>query len=178
MGIPKSWLLVVIYLVAIVAANLSVAYFGPASTIVNAFVLVGLDLTTRDGLHELWQGRTFLPKMGLLIVVGSVITVFLNWGALQIAVASTVAFFAAALVDTAVYSMLHERVKLVKSNGSNLFSSFVDSALFPTIAFGLFMPQIIIGQFVAKFVGGFLWSLVFHRTIWSRAKVVADNAGY
>ena len=32
---------VLVYLVAIVAANLSVAYFGPQAVIVNAFLLIG-----------------------------------------------------------------------------------------------------------------------------------------
>jgi hypothetical protein len=36
-----------LYLAAIVAANLAVAHFGPGSSIPIAFLLVGLDLTTR-----------------------------------------------------------------------------------------------------------------------------------
>jgi hypothetical protein len=172
------WFLVLVYLVAIVAANLSVAYFGPSSVIINAFVFIGLDLTTRDGLHEMWQGRSFILKMGGLIACGSLITVILNWGALQIAIASMVAFAGAAIVDTIVYSLLHDKAKIFKSNGSNLFSSATDSILFPSIAFGSFMPAIILGQFAAKFVGGFLWSLLFHKTIWSKEKAVSDTASY
>jgi glucose uptake protein GlcU len=38
--------------------------------------------------------------------------------------------------------------------------SAIASIVFPTLAFGVFMPEIVLGQFVAKFVGGFLWSLV------------------
>ena len=40
-----------LYLVAIIAANLLVAKFGPAISIVNAFLFIGLDLTARDKLH-------------------------------------------------------------------------------------------------------------------------------
>jgi hypothetical protein len=60
-------MLVALYLAAIVAANLSVAAFGPGVTIVNAFALIGLDLSTRDALHDRWRGRWLLARMALLI---------------------------------------------------------------------------------------------------------------
>ena len=49
-----SALLTALYLAAIVLANLSVAHFGPASTPYNAFLFIGLNLATRDRLHDLW----------------------------------------------------------------------------------------------------------------------------
>lgn len=45
-------LYVIMYLVAIVLANLTVAAFGPRMVIVNAFLFIGLDLTARDRLHD------------------------------------------------------------------------------------------------------------------------------
>ena len=45
-------LCVCIYLGAVVAANASVLLRGPAASILNVFLLVGLDLATRDALHE------------------------------------------------------------------------------------------------------------------------------
>ena len=39
----------------------------------------------------------------------------------------------------------------------------VDSILFPTIAFGSFLPLIVLGQFAAKVGGGFVWSLLLNR---------------
>ena len=45
-------LLIGMYLAAIVAANLSVAAFGLAVSIANAFIFIALDLTSRDRLHE------------------------------------------------------------------------------------------------------------------------------
>ena len=54
MSNKTTWFYVVLYLFAIVAANLLVARFGPSVTIINAFLFIGLDLTTRDGLHEAW----------------------------------------------------------------------------------------------------------------------------
>ena len=159
-------LYVFVYLVAIVAANLSVAYFGPQATIVNAFLLIGLDLSTRDKLHELWHNDRLWLRMFGLILTGSVITVVLNAGAWQIALASTVAFAAAALCDAVVYQVLYRQHRLVKMNGSNLLSAAVDSVLFPAIAFGFpLMWPIMIGQFIAKVTGGALWSLVLFRTM-------------
>jgi len=48
---------ILIFLLAIIAANLSVAYFGPVSTPINAFLLIGLDLSLRDHIHDKWHGN-------------------------------------------------------------------------------------------------------------------------
>ena len=47
---------VVIYLGAIVLANFMILWFGPAVSVVNAFLLIGLDLSLRDRLHDAWGG--------------------------------------------------------------------------------------------------------------------------
>ena len=62
-------ILIIVYLSAIVLANLSVAAFGPEMSIVNAFLFIGLDLSTRDALHERWQGRNLWRRMLLLASV-------------------------------------------------------------------------------------------------------------
>jgi len=151
-----------LYLAAIILANLSSAHFGPAASIVNAFLFIGLDLTSRDKLHEAWQGRGFIWKMGLLIAIGSLLSWLINRNAGMIAVASFAAFACAAIVDTIIYQILHKRSYIVKVNGSNVFSALVDSLVFPTIAFGGFMPLITLGQFAAKVAGGFIWALILH----------------
>lgn len=157
---------VFIYLVAIILANLSVAKFGPAVSILNAFLFIGLDLTARDKLHEQWQGRGLTWKMGLLIMSGSLLSYILNRNAGTIALASFVAFASAASVDTLLYHLLRERVYLVKVNGSNVASAAVDSLIFPVLAFGFpLLWGIVIGQFVAKVAGGFVWSLVLKRKV-------------
>ena len=156
---------IILYLGAIVAANLLVAHFGPAVSIVNAFLFIGLDLTSRDKLHEAWHGKGFVWKMGLLIATGSVLSWLLNRDAGQIALASFVAFALAALTDTIVYSFALGRrwSWLKRSNGSNVASAAVDSIAFPTLAFGSFMPLVTLGQFAAKVLGGALWSLILRR---------------
>jgi len=154
---------IAIYLAAIVSANLIITFLGPKATIITAFALIGLDLTARDRLHELWNRKGLWLKMAMLIVAGSVISFLINSNSLIIAIASCIAFFGAGLVDFIVYSILYKRAWLVKVNGSNLFSSLTDSMIFPTLAFSSFMPLIIAGQFAAKALGGFAWSLVLRK---------------
>jgi queuosine precursor transporter len=154
---------VFVYLLAVVLANLSSAYFGPSVSVLNAFLFIGLDLTARDRLHEVWSGRGLLWKMGALITAGSLISWLINRNAGQIAIASLVAFACAAVVDTIAYQLLHNKTYLVKVNGSNVFSAAVDSLVFPTIAFGGFLPWATLGQFAAKVLGGAVWSLILRR---------------
>ena len=144
-------------------ANLSVAHFGPSSTIVNAFLFIGLDLTSRDKLHEAWHNNGLIWKMGLLIATGSIISWLLNRNAGQIALASFIAFACAAVVDTIVYQILRKQKYMVKVNGSNIFSAATDSIIFPTIAFGGFLPWITLGQFAAKVFGGAIWSFILRK---------------
>lgn len=151
------------YLTAIVAANLSVAVWGPSVAVVNAFLLIGLDLTARDRLHDAWRGQGLPWKMGLLIAIGGLLSYLLNRDAGQIAIASTVAFTAAALVDSGVYHLMRRHPFLYRANGSNVGGAAVDSIVFPTLAFGVFLPWIILGQFAAKVAGGFVWSLILNR---------------
>lgn len=154
-------MLVVLYLIAIVAANLSVATFGPAISIVNAMLLIGLDLTCRDRLHEAWAGRGLVWRMGLLISAGGALSYLLNAAAGPIAVASCAAFALSAAADGLVYQALRGRTYLVKINGSNVIGAAVDSVVFPALAFGWpLLWGIVAGQFLAKVVGGYLWSLV------------------
>lgn len=169
-------LYVVAYLGAIVAANLLVAAFGPSVVVVNAFLFIGLDLTCRDKLHDAWAGRDLWVKMGALIGAGGLISYWLNAAAGQIALASCVAFALASLADAIVYALMsgYEKVKvdpgiwvsrhrfswLERANASNLAGAAIDSLVFPTLAFGSILPAIVLGQFVSKVAGGFVWSLV------------------
>jgi hypothetical protein len=149
------------YLGAIVLANLTLLYFGPAWSIVNAFLFIGLDLTARDHLHDAWRGRGLLWKMALLIGAGSLISYAFNSAVAQIAIASFVAFSLAAIVDAVIYHFLGGYPRWMRINGSNVPSAAVDSIVFPTLAFGGFLPLITLGQFAAKVLGGAIWSVIF-----------------
>jgi queuosine precursor transporter len=151
------------YFAAIVGANLSVAHFGPWISPLNSFLLIGLDLALRDRLHDDWRGRGLWPRMGLLIGGAGLVSYLLNPAAGHIAVASVVAFCAAGVVDALLYHCLRHRPYLQRSNGSNVGGAAVDSILFPTIAFGAFLPGIVALQFAAKVGGGALWAWVLSR---------------
>jgi uncharacterized PurR-regulated membrane protein YhhQ (DUF165 family) len=147
-----------IYAIAMTIANLTVAAFGPAVTPINAFLLIGLDLALRDWLHvrmKYWQ-------MLLLIAVTGLITYALNTDAGIIAIASAVAFTAAAVFDWGVFATL-KGSWLKRANASNVVGAAVDSLVFPTIAFGSLMWSIIGMQFIAKVAGGVVWSLLLSR---------------
>lgn len=155
---------IIMYLVAIVLANLTVAWFGPKVTIINAFLFIGLDLTARDKLHDVWHNSGLIWKMGLLIGSGSLLSWLLNRNSGRIALASFVAFALSGIADFFIYHLLFQKSKIIKVNGSNVVSAAVDSVAFPTLAFGTFMPIIVIGQFLAKITGGFIWSIVLTKS--------------
>lgn len=144
------------YAAAMIAANASVGYFGPWASPINSFFLIGLDLALRDWLHV----RLTRGQMAALIIVSGVLTWALNAAPAQIAMASAVSFVAAACVDWAVFGALWRRQWLVRANGSNVASAAVDSLLFPALAFGVFLPHIILLQFGAKVAGGALWAWI------------------
>ena len=149
-----------IYIAALVVANLLVAWFGPWFSAINAFVLIGLDLSLRDKLHEQWQNDKLILKMGGLIAIASVISYLLNPAAGAIALASFVAFALAMIADTIAYHFLRKKSWMIRSNGSNVAGAAVDSIAFPTIAFGGLMPEIVALQFIAKLFGGGIWSFL------------------
>jgi uncharacterized PurR-regulated membrane protein YhhQ (DUF165 family) len=151
---------ILIYAAAMTVANLTIAHFGPWVSPINAFFLIGLDLALRDWLHmrlKLWQ-------MGALIASTGLLTYALNPAAGQIAVASAVAFTAAAVVDWSVFIRLPGSW-LRRANGSNVAGAAVDSLLFPTLAFGVLMPHIVLLQFLAKVAGGAIWAALLARTL-------------
>lgn len=149
-----------IFISALVAANLLVAYFGPWFSIFNSFLLIGLDLSIRDKLHDSWKNKHLPIKMGGLILVASVVSYLLNPATGMIAIASFVAFTLSMIADSLAYHYLANKPWFVRSNGSNLVGAGVDSIAFPTIAFGGLMPEIVALQFVSKVGGGFVWSLL------------------
>lgn len=157
--------LVLLYLAAVVAANVSVMVFGPASTPINAFLFVGFDLAVRDRLHDQWE-RHIKRNMPLLILGGSVLSYILNADTARIATASCVAFAVSEAVKTFGYVLLRHSPRWKRVNAANIPAALADSLLFPTIAFGSFMPQVVIWQFVAKVVGAGIWSAVLYRGLY------------
>lgn len=149
---------ILIYAAAMIAANALVLAFGPAVTPINAFFLIGLDLVLRDWLHlrlRAWQ-------MGALIFATGIVTWMLNPAAQNIAIASAIAFVVAATADWLAFKAASGSWAR-RSMISNLAGAAVDSLIFPTLAFGVLMPAIVLGQFVMKVLGGIVWTLAFQR---------------
>lgn len=152
-----------IYIAALVLANLLIAWLGPWFSPINAFVLIGLDLSLRDKLHEQWQNNKLILKMSGLIGAASIVSYLLNPTAGAIALASFVAFAFSMIMDTIAYHFLRHKSWKIRSNGSNVAGAAVDSIAFPTIAFGSLMPEIVLLQFLAKVLGGFVWTLLLSK---------------
>jgi uncharacterized PurR-regulated membrane protein YhhQ (DUF165 family) len=167
----ETMLLIAVYLAAIVLANLAVALIGPSSTTVVAFLFIGLDLTIRDKLHEQWT-HNLKRNMTLLILSGAVLSFLLNHNAFRVALASFVAFALSEATKAVGYHMLRDKSHMTRVNLANVAASFVDSVLFPTIAFGVILPWAITGQFIAKVFGGYIWTLLINR----RQAVVSKEA--
>ena len=144
---------IIIYAIAMTLANLSIANFGVWVSPINAFLFIGLDLALRDWL----QMRIKAWQMAVLIAVSGGLTYALNQDAGMIAVASAASFTLAALADWAVFSKVTGSW-FKRANVSNVAGAAVDSVAFPTIAFGVLMPEIIALQFVAKIFGGAIWT--------------------
>lgn len=154
------------YAVAMTAANLLVATFGPSISPINAFLFIGFDLALRDWLHvrlKFWQ-------MGGLIAGTGFLTYALNPTAGVIAIASASSFALAALVDWAVFTKV-KGTWFKRSTTSNVAGAAVDSIAFPTIAFGALMPEIVVMQFVAKVVGGTIWTYLLNKNAISETSI-------
>lgn len=141
---------VAIYIGAITAANLLVFAFGPWFSPINALLLIGLDMSLRDKLHDHYG---FWKSLSIVGVAG-VISYLLNPTIAQIAIASVASFTLSGIADALVYQGLIKKAPLVRMNASNTAGAAVDSILFPTLAFGVFMPWVMLLQFAAKVVGG------------------------
>lgn len=174
-------ILVVAYLGAIVAANLTLAEWGrehPEVALYNAFVLVGLDLVARDVLHSAWSVQgTLVRNMVLLIGAGSLISYVAGYwigsgpDVARIALASCVAFGAAATTDALVYQALFGRGWLERVSGSNLAGAAVDSSVFIALwPFG-WSFALAFGLFTAKVAGGALWALVLQPVLGRELRV-------
>lgn len=146
-------------LLALVAiANVLAAKYGVNATPYIAFGL-GSVWVLRDKLHELWEGRWFIPRMAGLIVLGGLIAYVSSPSDIpvaQVATGSAVAFAASILTDTVVYAALRRAAISTRVNVSNACSALVDSYVFLAVSFGGVQFAQVFHQFTAKVAGGAL----------------------
>ena len=155
--------IVVIFLAAIVAANLIISHFGQWALPITALFLIPLDLVVRDVLHERWKGKGLVVKMFVLIFVGSALTAILNHNAINIALASCIAFFSASTINYITYSLLYSKARLIKMNVSNTLAAITDSLVFPAIAFSTFNMALSTTQSLTKILGGVSIVYIYNR---------------
>lgn len=159
-----KYLLSGLFVLGVTVANLAVNHFGPWITPYMAFVLIGFEFSIRDYIHDVLESNKRLFMGGLILTAG-VCTYIVNHNAIWIAIASSSAFVIANVVDFEVYERYIEQTYLVKSNLSNIFSTFADSITFVFIAFGFswYIVGIALYQFVMKVCGGFFWSFIINK---------------
>ena len=156
-------LLSVLYIAAVVAANLLVKHYGPQAAPAIAFVAVAAVLIFRDQFADLVGSRTRSQVLQAgLIALGALATYLINENAATIAKASVIAFAASELTEQAVYLGLRNRPWMERAPWAAVPAAAVDSVLFITIAFS-FNFWIIAAQFGCKVGGAYLWANAIDR---------------
>jgi hypothetical protein len=115
---------ILVFLVAITLANLSIYYIGPQMAVWNSLVLIGLDLSLRDRMHEKWHGHNLKRNVFLLVLSGAVITLLFNTNSLWICVGSVAAFSLALFGDSYVYEKLFHKIAPYLFLLLSIFSTF------------------------------------------------------
>lgn len=165
------------YIAAIIAANLSIAHWGPSASIVNAFLLIGVDLAIRDLIDD-QLGRRRWPMLALIATAGAA-SYALNPASGRIAAASTAAFVLASIADWTVYRALRDRAAWAdRANASNTVGAAVDSFAFPALAFGFpLLWLVMVGQLAAKIGGGALAVTIISYTRRRNGATVDEEVG-
>lgn len=157
----------VLYLVAIVAANLTTTHYAaighPEASIYTAAGLVAFDFVVRDVLHDWYVGRRRLLVLGALIATGSLLSYLANPDSVEVAKWSAIAFAAAMTVDGLVYHAARRLPWVERSTLSNAAGAITDSTVF---CIGVGFPFVVaFGQSTAKIAGGALFALAVERLL-------------
>jgi hypothetical protein len=159
------YLYIALYLLSVVAANISIAAYGPSALLFVSWVVIPFDLTLKDALQERWTGDGLVKKLGALVFAGSVLSALLSKGSAMVSLASFVAFAVAGTADGFVFHKMPKNKPLLRVNASNVIGALFDSWLFQAIAFGSAETGMVFAQAASKSVGGFVWSLILVRLL-------------
>lgn len=140
--------LVALYLVSVVAANVTVSLWQWMAYI-NSIVFIGLDLTLKDKfqLHLTWW------QILSIVSAGGILTFILNASFMSIAIASTVALIGAFSVDALVFQLFKQNI-WYRVMLSNIFGAFADSLLFALLAPFSFTWVFVLTMTALKIIGG------------------------
>jgi len=148
----NTTLLVSLYLIIIVFANLFVLHFGQPALLLSAVVLVPFDFAVRTELQSRWSDQNLWLKLLSLMIAGGLLTVMTIPEAGQIAFASVVAFICSSIGGAVAFKFFsdgilsHDEVKILTVG----VMSIIDSFLFPILAFDSVNGLLIIFQVFAK----------------------------
>lgn len=157
-----SMVAAVIYIIAVLGANLTATWFVPlpvfGQVAVGTFIF-GFTFTQRDRMHV--RGRKFVYAVIALATLLSVALSALGHVPSRIILASVIAIVIAETVDTEIYQRLLAKSWWHRVLTSNTVSIPLDSIFFNLVAFaGVFEPRvmvaIIFGEIVVKFGVGAL----------------------
>lgn len=168
-----------VYITAIVSANLLTNHYGLVSVGFGLMVTAGTysagaALLARDYVHR-YAGVSWVL---LAITAGGVISWLTTTPAL--ALASTVAFVGAELLDLGVFSALHERLGMFGGALiSNIVSTPADTLMFLWIAGFPLTFASVTGQFISKVLWATLVPLVLlevARAVLRKSDIYAERA--
>ena len=148
---------------AFVAANLLVKHIGPTGLWISSFTLIPFDFICRCYFHETWSGKKLIIRLFLLTIASSLVTILINFSALNIALGSALGFTAAQITAGIFYQLNINRSSFIKVNGSDFVAIVFDSIVFQYIAFSILDWKITLGQVVIKLIGGLIWYFIIFK---------------
>ena len=180
----KKWGVAIGYMLSIVFANLTVAWFGLVTwfgwlTFPAGAVFIGLTFSMRDFVQREWGDL----KVWYFMIASTVITTLMGvilshlpvplW---KVALGSAVAFIVSEAIDWAVYYFMKKDI-IWRICVSNIFSTPIDSILFVGIVFGgwSFLNPPVWGQTIVKYLSGLL---VIPIILWARSKAKSADQYY
>lgn len=153
-------IIIPMFLVAFVAANLIVKHFGIYGLWFSSFLLIPFDFIARCIIHERYRGTYLVLVLFALTMCAAAITIIINSNAVNIALASVCGFAAAQLMAGTFYQSAIKQTYFIKVNLSDLIAIVFDSIVFQVVAFSVFKIDVTAGQIVIKFIGGLFWYFI------------------
>lgn len=153
-------LMISIYVLIFIIANLMVSLFGPWITPLNALFLISADMVIRDRIQ--FKGG-FVWSIVACVIAG-ISTVLINQSAGMIAIASMLSVIIAGIGSAIVFEF-KSGCFYSKSFPANVVAAAIDSVAFPIIAFGHLMIEVTVAQFIAKTIGATIILIVMKKVI-------------
>lgn len=154
------------FVLAFVAANIIVKYFGPSGLLFSSFLLIPFDFIARCIIHERLSGLRLFITLLELSIYAAIITCLINFNAFNIALASVCGFLVAQAAAGVFYqaAKIKHRSMFFKVTISDFVGICWDSILFQWVAFAALDLRITAAQILIKFAGGLIWYFIIFKT--------------